>query len=980
MLQKQMVGLQLGQGIDTKTDEKLATFVNLENAIFEKGGTLTKRPGYTKTSNATTFVTGPGNPVLLSQINALSAFNDQILGYTGTEFYSLSETSGLWSRKGFINNTQVSSQFIQNDGDNYSNPSVATINNISLWSFSNSQDFIYYSVVDEETGAFIVSKKSFSTAARQAKVVALSNFFCVFYYATIAEEIRMRVFGAANPDVQIADILITDDAYNLAGLRYDACSTGEVAIVVFKDETAANDECSVITVDKNFNVSAPSIIPEPNITGQVSCDGSEDGNGLIALERTDTIISVWRLNPLGSLSKIGDAGNDAGDLALTVKGKMSIGAASGRFCLVREQGSGGELTQIQGYIRNYFNAAILLFAPISHFRLESRPFFFNNQAYYLMSHQSDTQQSYFLRWATRQGHVARLRYRTAGATYTTPINISEIRPGTYIIPTLQKTQVFSIDGTLFTNQSIFSTKVEFDNQVRFQNGQLGELHIAGGSPQMYDGSRLVEQGFDLYPEISASVNISASGSMAAGTYLFTATYEWTDNLGQTHISAPAIPLSVTLTGSQNAVNLFATRAQLSVKPNVSLCGYSTEAGGSVFYKFTNDLSPVGGNSFLGQKTNNLVRLQTDNNLVGNQTLYTLGGVLENIPVPPYKLIATHQNRLFYSGLENPNQIVYTKEKLVGVPAEYSEFLTINVDEKGGPITGLANLDQYLAIFKQRQIFVLAGSGPAANGLQNSYNNPQLITTDVGCNNPNSIVATPEGVMFQSPKGIYVLDRSLSVSYVGAPVERWNNEYIEAAALLSWKNEVRFITKNRTLVYNYFFKQWSQFTTFGEDNQAVETSYFFLKNGEIFKEDGSVWTDEGIPITMKMETGWLALNGIQNYKRVYSLSFLGQYFSPHNLQVRVATDYNPSWLQDSIIPFGNGTAYGDESPYGSGSFGDGTIKYQAECHFKHQKTQAIKVQIADYPTEPAGQSFSLTHLNFEVGAKKKNQNSRESGMS
>jgi len=50
--------------------------------------------------------------------------------------------------------------------------------------------------------------------------------------------------------------------------------------------------------------------------------------------------------------------------------------------------------------------------------------------------------------------------------------------------------------------------------------------------------------------------------------------------------------------------------------------------------------------------------------------------------------------------------------------------------------------------------------------------PSLIPTDTGTINPRSIVLTPMGIMYQSEKGIYLLDRSLQVSYIGADVEAY----------------------------------------------------------------------------------------------------------------------------------------------------------------------------------------------------------------
>lgn len=58
---------------------------------------------------------------------------------------------------------------------------------------------------------------------------------------------------------------------------------------------------------------------------------------------------------------------------------------------------------------------------------------------------------------------------------------------------------------------------------------------------------------------------------------------------------------------------------------------------------------------------------------------------------------------------------------------------------------------------------MQGNGPDATGANSDYGDPTLITSDVGCINDNSVVIMPQGLMFQSAKGIYLLDQSLKLN-------------------------------------------------------------------------------------------------------------------------------------------------------------------------------------------------------------------------
>ena len=103
------------------------------------------------------------------------------------------------------------------------------------------------------------------------------------------------------------------------------------------------------------------------------------------------------------------------------------------------------------------------------------------------------------------------------------------------------------------------------------------------------------------------------------------------------------------------------------------------------------------------------------------------------------------------------------------------------------------MDDKLIIFKNNSIYFMAGDGPNNLGQQDTFSQPQLISSDVGCENKNSIVLSPQGLFFKSNKGIFRLSRSLGLSYIGAPIEDFNDLTIKKADLLAKKNEVRFLT-------------------------------------------------------------------------------------------------------------------------------------------------------------------------------------------
>jgi hypothetical protein len=139
------------------------------------------------------------------------------------------------------------------------------------------------------------------------------------------------------------------------------------------------------------------------------------------------------------------------------------------------------------------------------------------------------------------------------------------------------------------------------------------------------------------------------------------------------------------------------------------------------------------------------------------------------------------------------------------------------------------MDDKLIIFKENAIFYLSGDGPNNLGQQDSFIEPQLISSDVGCSVTNSVVLTPQGLFFKSNKGIYLLSRSLGLDYLGAPVDDFNHLSITKADLVAKSDEVRFLTSDGVcLVYNYFRGLWTTFSNHeGSGSIMIGDTYYYV---------------------------------------------------------------------------------------------------------------------------------------------------------
>lgn len=493
--------------------------------------------------------------------------------------------------------------------------------------------------------------------------------------------------------------------------------------------------------------------------------------------------------------------------------------------------------------------------------------------------------------------------------------------------------------------------------------ELGNnLHVTGGYLGMFDGVEFAEHNFFQQP-LQCYVTNAGAGTVAAGTYLYQITYEWQDATGQIHESAPSTPVSITL-ASASQVNVDCATVKLTNKTSDIFIAVYRSNDGILYYK----LPGTGLNSAARSvKTSNTIAI-TDNssqpNIIGNQLLYTSAGELDNASAPACSHVSVYKKRLIVVPSEDTNTFWYSKEIVpatsgaIGAPVAFATEFVQAVDERGGNVTGTAQLDDKLVIFKQSSISIVTGEGPAPNGLQNDFTTPQLIASDTGCLYGRSIVITPLGLMFQSPKGFYLCDRSINVSYLGAPIESFNSFECTSGTLLYDRNEVWFsLNTNYVIVFNYYFNQFSTFTYRAEHACIHKGVYVSVYASLINIETPGVYlrSDGGAPqgYAMKATTGWLSFAQVQGFQRVYKLLILGDYKSAHRLQVQVSVDFDDTVVQTSTI---TATA---------------TPPYQYRVFMTRQKCESIKFTIQDLaPTVGAWtEGYTFGNMAFEIGVKR-----------
>lgn len=483
---------------------------------------------------------------------------------------------------------------------------------------------------------------------------------------------------------------------------------------------------------------------------------------------------------------------------------------------------------------------------------------------------------------------------------------------------------------------------------------------------------------------ASGTTFTLTGNLIAQQYYYIATYEWSDNQGNLFRSAPSIPVAITTTtaASFNTINVPTLRVTYKTANPVKIVVYRWSVAQQTYYQVTSIQTPT-----LNSVTTDSVAIVdslADASIIGNNILYTTGGVIENIGPPSASTMSLFQSRLFLVDSEDKNLLWFSKQVIESTPVEFSDLFTLYVapttsaQGSTGDVKALAPLDGNLIIFKRDAIYYINGVGPDNTGANNQFSDPIFITSTVGCSNQKSIVFIPSGIMFESDKGIWLLDRNLSTTYIGAAVQQYNGDTVLSAVNIPGTNQVRFkLTSGIVLMYDYYYGEWGTFTgvpsissTLYENLDTYIDSY-----GRVFQETPDIYLDGSNPVLMSFTSGWFNFGGIQGYQRARQFFLLGKYITPHTINLQIAYDYNPSPTQSTTItPDNFAGTYGSASIYGGGTYGGSSNVEQWRVDLDQQKCQAFQLTLTEHYDSTlgvtAGAGLTLSGIDLTVGIKGK----------
>lgn len=992
-LQKTPISINFAQGLDGKTDPyqiQIGKFFSLVNSVFDTTNRLSKRNGFPR------LTTLPDT----EQTN-LTTLNDNLLA-TGSNLYAWASDTDTWLDQGIVQPVQLETQaLIRSTSEQRSPDAAVSDSGLTCLVYTDGGGF-YYQISDSETGQQVVARTTITNAVASPRVFVLGRYFVITYVADISAVNHLQFIAVPIPmpsqplaPFDISTTLTNPDA------GYDAYIANNNLYIAWDDNgfVGVNYITSTLVLQSTVSIAA-------SVADLMSVTADQSGNVPVIY------VSWWDDTSDDGYTAVFD------QILTPITAKTAIftntqithmtSVATDGLCTVFYEVDNDYASPypVGGIQTDYINSITIeedgtTTAPVVVLRsvgLASKAFIGpTSEIYLLVAYGETNQETYFL--INGVGDIImRLAYGVGGGYADTQVlpNVSQLDTSYYIpylitdfLAPVNKgtdlpagTPVNAIYTQTGVNIAIFSI-----NDSSQQSSEIAStLHLTGGQLWMYDGVKPVEHGFHVWPENIQLVKSNSTGTIANGTYFYAFTYEWTDNQGNLHRSAPSIPEQMVLGGAEDTITCYVPTLRLTYKtdPNsVRIVGYRWSENQQTYYQFTSVTSPT----YNDPSVDFVVITDTtpDSGILGNTLLYTTGGVIENIAAPASKGSALFKNRLFLIDAENPNLLWYSKQVIQNVPVEMSDLLTLFVAPTSGaqgstgPVTCLSAMDDKLIIFKRDAIYYLTGTGPDITGANNDFTDPVFITSSVGCSNPDSIVLMPQGLMFKSDKGVWLLGRDLSTRYIGDAVENFNQYEVVGALAIPGTNQVRFTLSNSVdLVYDYYQQQWGTFSNI----QSISACLFngkhtyLTQQGMVNQELPGTYKDgAGTPVLISFITPWINVAGLQGFERFYFMYLLGTYYTPFKLDVKLAYDYNPSASHNVIVTPDNFVEpWGGEAVWGSGgAWGGPGNPFEARIFPEQQKCQSFQVSIQEVfdssMGQAAGQGLALSGLNLVIGGKK-----------
>ncbi len=380
-----------------------------------------------------------------------------------------------------------------------------------------------------------------------------------------------------------------------------------------------------------------------------------------------------------------------------------------------------------------------------------------------------------------------------------------------------------------------------------------------------------------------------------GTYSYQVVREWIDMYGRRHRSQPSQPVSVTLFGTENTVELEISCPNHGERYEDAFFSYPvyhvyrTLNGEQTHYRVTpGSGAPVASSSFgLVSYTDTL---SDANALLVGEALYTDAGLCDYNLAPSCRFVWRDERRVWFGGLWEADQVHCSLDLFPQQPLESSDFAGGNGPVFrvliGEPVTAGAYQDGVNYVFTTSAIYAFSGDGPDRQG-NGDFSKPRVLTRAAGCVDYRSVLVTSKGIFFQSARGIEILPRGGNDPiFIGAGIQDLLRLYPTCLGVALHSDRAtrtaRFLLRGGTNIVAVYdldlgvwsydeqpylvttIGEWPEGTAFGLSDQSAASCAL------LEPDDSALFSDNGVAYVLALTTHTIRPWGPAGFGRINAI--------------------------------------------------------------------------------------------------------------
>jgi hypothetical protein len=974
--------MRLVGGIDQGQDERTLDPPGLSKCIdaqFDKVGAISTRYPY---DDAMSDILGGGT---IADARRIVRNGDELLLFTKDTLYSWNAQLSKWVSKGTHLACKLTEKTVFVSGGEQTNVDRAELSNIIVYAWDESGG-TYTGVIDKTTGSVLRAPTAYGTGYTKPRLVALATKILLFMTNANTGFLNVLAIDPADPATGLAGAAtaIGSAAHNNL---YDATKIigADTAVMVQQLSPSTSYGISTVTAGLTIvnstkarvadGVLAVSSSPTGTHVQVVRMDGlGIEGDYIAVAALADVTVNQAIHTTLDGASQIAVAHRsttDSGQYRCYIfwsdATRSTDGAVSWRSWVTWVD-TGGSFGTAASLVRR-------LDIGSRAFDHEGRVFVWGiwGTAAGTYGWGGQLQNASYL--YRDDGFLVAKAAMNRGAGFLTAGHlpgVQSIATNTYAYCGLERAVFGELTSSNFSGKRPRDAVFTFDSDDARRCARIGRtLYITGGEILQYDGVRLVESGFHVWPWYFALTVVNGGGSVENGTYAYKLSYASQNAQAERDRSAAVRIETAVVSSAPDEIRVsVASALYVTHKPLVSCEVWRTlkdPVDESPYYlSSTSDPSDTSNpNRHLPNDTT-ASSLPTMNDYLADASLDDFGAFPQDVTLPSLappasSFILATDARLFLAGVAGePDSVWYSKQRGADDAAAFHGALVATVPISGGEITGLGYMNRTPVVFRERAIYALDGIGFDNTGGGQNYE-AREIPGGIGAVNHESIASSDKGLVFKSSKGWYLLNHGWQLEYIGAKVQDYDDEEVLAVDVIEAKHEIRILTASRMLVLNTDVGQWGEWTIADGVHSCIWNGAHLYLTDEGPKQQLTTYTD--LTYGMDVETAWIKLTDLQGMKRTRWFEILGEIRSAHRVRVRVARDY---WVD------GADTYFDDEE------WGLNTTTAGAPLRLRHgpsiQQLQALKIRLTAVNVDgsgdpPDGEALKLASIALECGFKR-----------